>query len=219
MNKAETLQKIEQLGILAVLRGPSPDLTIKMVAALIEGGVTGIEITYSTPNASEVVRSLDQEFGSQILLGMGTLTVPEQVEEAKEAGAKFLVSPHIEKTLASEMASCGLPVMMGALTPSEVMKARAYGSDVVKMFPGSLGGPTYMKALKGPFPDIPMMPTGGVNENNLGEWFAAGAFAVGAGSNLCPKEIAMAGEFQKITVIAKRFISALQTARHSSKKG
>ncbi len=216
MNKAETLQKIEQLGILAVLRGPSPDLTIKMVAALIEGGVTGIEITYSTPNASEVVRSLDQEFGSQILLGMGTLTVPEQVEEAKEAGAKFLVSPHIEKTLASEMASCGLPVMMGALTPSEVMKARAYGSDVVKMFPGSLGGPTYMKALKGPFPDIPMMPTGGVNENNLGEWFAAGAFAVGAGSNLCPKEIAMAGEFQKITVIAKRFISALQTARHSS---
>jgi 2-dehydro-3-deoxyphosphogluconate aldolase/(4S)-4-hydroxy-2-oxoglutarate aldolase len=216
VNKAETLQKIEQLGILAVLRGPSPDLTIKMVAALIEGGVTGIEITYSTPNASEVVRSLDQEFGSQILLGMGTLTVPEQVEEAKEAGAKFLVSPHIEKTLASEMASCGLPVMMGALTPSEVMKARAYGSDVVKMFPGSLGGPTYMKALKGPFPDIPMMPTGGVNENNLGEWFAAGAFAVGAGSNLCPKEIAMAGEFQKITVIAKRFISALQTARHSS---
>jgi 2-dehydro-3-deoxyphosphogluconate aldolase/(4S)-4-hydroxy-2-oxoglutarate aldolase len=199
VNKAETLQKIEQLGILAVLRGPSPDLTIKMVAALIEGGVTGIEITYSTPNASEVVRSLDQEFGSQILLG-----------------AKFLVSPHIEKTLASEMASCGLPVMMGALTPSEVMKARAYGSDVVKMFPGSLGGPTYMKALKGPFPDIPMMPTGGVNENNLGEWFAAGAFAVGAGSNLCPKEIAMAGEFQKITVIAKRFISALQTARHSS---
>lgn len=213
MEKAETLRKIEQLGILAVLRGPSPDLTMKMVAALIEGGVRGIEITYSTPNAPEIVRSLDQEYGSQILLGMGTLTLPEQVEEAKEAGAKFLVSPHSEQTLASAMASCGLPVMMGALTPSEVMKARAYGSDVVKVFPGSLGGPAYMKALKGPFPDIPMMPTGGVNEKNLGEWFAAGAFAVGAGTNLCPKELAVAGEFGKITTIANNFISAVQVAR------
>jgi 2-dehydro-3-deoxyphosphogluconate aldolase/(4S)-4-hydroxy-2-oxoglutarate aldolase len=216
VEKIETLRIIKQLGLLAVIRGPSPDLTIKMVTALIDGGVTGIEITYSTPNAVEVVRSLDQKFGSQILLGMGTLTRPEQVEEAKVAGAKFLVSPHIEQTLASAMASCGLPVMMGALTPSEVVKARTCGSDVVKVFPGSLGGPAYMKALKGPFPDIPMMPTGGVNENNLEEWFAAGAFAVGAGSNLCPKEFAIAGEFGKITSIAKKFVSAVQTAQHNS---
>lgn len=213
MDKEKILQKIEEIGVLAVLRGPSPDLTIKMVAALIEGGVTGIEITYSTPNAAGVVRSLDQEFGSEILLGMGTLTVPGQVEEAKEAGAKFLVSPHTEESLASAMAGCGLPIMMGALTPSEVMQARAYGSDVVKVFPGSLGGPAYMKALKGPFPDIPMMPTGGVNEKNLGDWFSAGAFAVGAGSNLCPKELALAGEFGKITAIAKSFIAAVQAAR------
>lgn len=213
MEKEKTLQKIEEIGVLAVLRGPSPDLTIKMVAALIEGGVTGIEITFSTPNAAGVVRSLDQEFGSDILLGMGTLIVPSQVEEAVEAGAKFLVSPHTEESLASAMAGCGLPVMMGALTPSEVMQARAYGSDVVKVFPGSLGGPAYMKALKGPFPDIPMMPTGGVNEKNLGDWFSAGAFAVGAGSNLCPKELALAGEFGKITAIAKNFIAAVQAAR------
>jgi 2-dehydro-3-deoxyphosphogluconate aldolase/(4S)-4-hydroxy-2-oxoglutarate aldolase len=216
MDKEETLRKIEEIGILAVLRGPSPDLTIKKVAALIEGGVIGIEITYSTPNAAGVVRSLDQEFGSQILLGMGTLVVPEQVEEAKEAGAKYLVSPHTEETLASAMASCGLPMMMGALIPSEVMKARAYGSDVVKVFPGSLGGPAYMKALKGPFPDIPMMPTGGVNEKNLGDWFSAGAFAVAAGSNLCPKELALAGEFGKITAIAKNFIASVQAARYTS---
>lgn len=213
MEKEKTLQKIEEIGVLAVLRGPSPDLTIKMVAALIEGGVTGIEITFSTPNAAGVVRSLDQEFGSDILLGMGTLIVPRQVEEAVNAGAKFLVSPHTEESLASTMAGCGLPIMMGALTPSEVMQARAYGSDVVKVFPGSLGGPAYMKALKGPFPDIPMMPTGGVNEKNLGDWFSAGAFAVGAGSNLCPKELALAGEFGKITAIAKNFIAAVQAAR------
>ena len=216
MDKEKTLQKIEEIGVLAVLRGPTPDLTIKMVAALIEGGVTGIEITYTTPNAAGVVRSLDQEFGSEILLGMGTLIVPGQVEEAVEAGAKFLVSPHTEESLASTMAGCGLPIMMGALTPSEVMQARAYGSDVVKVFPGSLGGPAYMKALKGPFPDIPMMPTGGVNEKNLGDWFSAGAFAVGAGSNLCPKELALAGEFGKITAIARSFIAAVQAARHTS---
>ena len=219
MDKGNILQKIEQLGVLAVLRGPSPDLTIRMVAALVEGGITGIEITFSTPNAAQVVRSLDQEFGSQILLGMGTLTLPGQVKEAMDAGARFLVSPHIESTLAETMASCGLPVMMGALTPSEVMQAWTSGSDVVKVFPGSLGGPAYMKALKGPFPEIPMMPTGGVNENNLEDWFAAGAFAVGAGSNLCPKELAIAGEFGKITAIARNFVSALQTARHKIKKG
>ena len=213
MNKERTLQKIEDLGVLAVLRGPSPDLTLKMVAALVEGGVNGIEITYTTPNAAEVVRLLDKEYGTQIILGMGTLTRPEQVEEAKDAGATFLVSPHTEEKLAQAMADCGLPVMMGALTPSEVMQARAYGSDVVKIFPGSQGGPAYMKSLKGPFPDIPMMPTGGVNDKNLGEWFAAGAFAVGAGSNLCPKELALAGEFDKITTIAKDFLVAVQAAR------
>ena len=215
MDKKKTLKKIEELGALAVLRGPSPDPTLKMVAALIKGGVTGIEITYTTPNAAEVVNSLHQEFGSQITLGMGTLTRTEQVNEAIEAGATFLVSPHIEVELAKAMADCGLPVMFGALTPSEVMQARALGSDVVKIFPGSLGGPAYMKSLKGPFPDILMMPTGGVNEKNLEDWFAAGAFAVGAGSNLCPKELALAGEFGKITDIAKNFMAAVQTARQS----
>ena len=196
--KEKTLQAIQDKGLLAVIRGPSPDLTLKMVEALIEGGVTGIEITFTTPNALEVVRSLDQEYGSGITLGMGTLTKPTHAEEAKSAGASFLVSPHIEENLAKAMTDSGLPVMMGAHTPSEVMKGWNLKSDVIKLFPGSLGGPGYMKALKGPFPEIPMMPTGGVSEANLGDWFSAGAFAVGAGSKLCPKELAVQGEFQKI---------------------
>ncbi len=93
------------------------------------------------------------------------------------------------------------------------MKAYQLGSDVVKIFPGSMGGPAYMKALKGPFPHIPMMPTGGVGENNLVDWFKAGAFAVGAGSNLCPKEFALAGEFEKITEVASNFMAAVKAAR------
>ena len=213
MNKQATLDRIQEVGVLAVLRGPSRELTLKMVDALIQGGVIGIEITYTTPNAAEVVKSLNETFGDQIVLGMGTLTKPEQVEEALGAGATFLVSPHTSPTLGSEMAKSGVPVMMGALTPSEVVQAVELGSDVVKIFPGSLGGPSYMKALKGPFPQIPMMPTGGVSESNLVDWFTAGAFAVGAGSNLCPKELAAAGEFDKITEIAKNFMAAIRAAR------
>jgi 2-dehydro-3-deoxyphosphogluconate aldolase/(4S)-4-hydroxy-2-oxoglutarate aldolase len=213
MSKQEILSKIEEVGVLAVLRGPSEELTLKMVDALIKGGVIGIEITYSTPNAAQVVNSLHKEFGDQIVLGMGTLTKPTQVEEALGAGATFLVSPHTSEVLGKEMAASGAPVMMGALTPSEVMQAYQLGSDVVKIFPGSLGGPSYMKALKGPFPDIPMMPTGGVSDSNLVDWFKAGAFAVGAGSNLCPKEYALSGEFEKITEVASNFMAAVKAAR------
>jgi 2-dehydro-3-deoxyphosphogluconate aldolase/(4S)-4-hydroxy-2-oxoglutarate aldolase len=144
---------------------------------------------------------------------MGTLTEPDQAQAAKDAGSVFIVSPHTEKKLAAAMTATGLPVMMGALTPSEVMQARAWGSDVVKIFPGSLGGPGYMKSLKGPFPDVPMMPTGGVSHENLGGWFAAGAFAVGAGSKLCPKNLALAGEFDQITTIAENFLEAIEKAR------
>ncbi len=215
INKEKTLQKIEELGVLAVIRGPSEELTIKMVDALVKGGVTGIEITFTTPNALEVVSALDKEFGQNIILGMGTLTRPKQAKLAKEAGATFLVSPHINKKLAKAMVETGLPTMMGALTPSEVMQARKYGSDVVKIFPGSLGGPAYMKSLKGPFPDIPMMPTGGVSDKNLAEWFQAGAFAVGAGSNLCPKNLALSGDFHQITGIAKKYVAAINAARNN----
>ena len=213
MNKQAILNKIKSAGLLAVLRGPSPELTIKMVHALVSGGVTGIEITYTTPNASSVVKTLDQEFGETIILGMGTLTTPDQATESATAGAKFLVSPHTESELAAAMRATSLPIMMGALTPSEVHLSRRMGSDVVKLFPGSLGGPSYMKGLKGPFPDIPMMPTGGVTKDNIADWFAAGAVAVGAGSQLCPKSLALEGRFDEITMIAKEFVEAVKRAR------
>ena len=170
-----------------------------MVEALIEGGVLGIEITYSTPNAEEVVRTLSEKFGDGIVLGMGTLTKPEQAESAKEAGANFLVSPICEPALVKAMVASGLLTMAGALTPTEVFQAYSLGTDVVKIFPGSLGGPAYVKALKGPFPYIPMMPTGGVSAGNVADWFAAGVVAVGAGSELCPPELAKDGKFDEIT--------------------
>ena len=213
MNKHDTLKAIQDAGLIAVLRGPSQAITLKMVNALVKGGVTAIEITYSTPNAPDVLQALSQEFADDLILGMGTLTEPYQAQEAVDAGATFLVSPHCDIELAGAMRATGVPMMMGALTPSEVALSRKLGSDVVKLFPGMVGGPTYMKTLKGPFPDIPMMPTGGVDKDNVDQWFAAGAIAVGAGSSLCPTHLAMAGKFDEITAIASQFMQAVWDAK------
>ncbi|HEX5838036.1 MAG TPA: bifunctional 4-hydroxy-2-oxoglutarate aldolase/2-dehydro-3-deoxy-phosphogluconate aldolase [Anaerolineales bacterium] len=217
MNKLEVLEKVKELGLLAVIRGPSPELTVKMVEALVAGGVLGIEITYTTPNAEDVVRTLAGKFGDGVVLGMGTLTKTEQSLSAKEAGAHFLVSPICEPELVRSMAASGLLTMAGALTPTEVFQAYQLGSDVVKVFPGSLGGPAYVKALKGPFPYIPMMPTGGVNAGNMAEWFASGVVAVGAGSELCPPQLAKEGKFDEISRRAAEFVQVLKTSRSTSK--
>ena len=213
MNKLEVLQKIQELGLLAVIRGPNPELTLKMVDALVAGGVKGIEITYSTPNAEEVTRKLKDRYGDEIMLGMGTLTDPHQVDSARAAGANFLVSPICERELVCAMAASGLTSMAGALTPTEVFQAYQLGTDVVKVFPGSLTGPGYIKALKGPFPYIPMMPTGGVSASNVAEWFAVGVVAVGAGSELCPPQLAKAGKFAEISRLAAEFVQIVHNAR------
>ena len=213
MDKSTILQKIKDLGVVAVIRGPSPELTVQMVGALLQGGVKGIEITYSTPNAEQVVRELAQKFGQEALLGMGTLTRPEQAQSAKAAGAQFLVSPICEPELVKAMATSGLLTMIGALTPTEVYQAHTLGADVVKVFPGSLVGPAYIKALRGPFPEIAFIPTGGVSAANVGEWFAAGVVAVGAGSELCPPQLAKEGKFDEIAKRAAEFVATLNAAR------
>lgn len=213
MNKQEILERIKQLGLLAVIRGPSAALTVQMVEALVKGGVFGIEITYSTPDAENVVRTLSSRYGDQVVLGMGTVTKPEQAASAKAAGARFLVSPVCEPTLVKAMVDTGLLTMAGALTPTEVLQAYQLGSDVVKIFPGSLGGPAYLKALRGPFPYIPMMPTGGVSAKNVADWYKAGVVAVGAGSELCPPDLAKAGKFEEITQRAAEFVRVLNQSR------
>lgn len=213
LNKVEILSKIHDLGILSVIRGPTPEITLRMVDALVAGGVKGIEITYSTPNAVGTVSLLHEEFGDEILLGMGTLTLPEQPAEAKSAGASFIVSPHCEIELAQSMARSGLLVIIGAFTPSEVMLARKLGADVVKIFPGSTGGAGHLKALRGPFSDLLAIPTGGVDLDNIQQWFDAGALAVGAGSALCPAAWAKDGRFEEITERARAFVEAVARAR------
>jgi len=213
MNKKLVFDRISSLGLLAVIRGPSEQKTLKAVEALVKGGVKGIEITYSTPNACSVVNTLAKEYGEEILLGMGTLTEPEQVKLAADNGAKFIVSPVFEPTLAGTFIESGLLSMVGCFSPSEVFKAYKMGADIIKIFPGSLAGPSYIKDLRGPFPDIPFIPTGGVNKENIHEWFKVGVIAVGAGSNLCPKDLVINEEYEKITAIAREFVEAVNMAK------
>ena len=210
MEPATSLQKVEDLGLIAVVRGESPEAALEVVAALIEGGVLGIEITFTTPEAPGVITELDTEYGDDILLGAGTVTTREQAEQAAEAGSTYLVSPGTDPELLPTMLETGLLVLPGVLTPSEVMLARRLGAPAVKLFPGSSGGPSYLKALRGPFPDVPFVPTGGVSLDNISEWFAAGALAVGAGGALAPPAVKDRGA---VVENARRFAEAVRVAR------
>jgi 2-dehydro-3-deoxyphosphogluconate aldolase/(4S)-4-hydroxy-2-oxoglutarate aldolase len=206
------LAPLRQAGVLAVLRAPSADGAVAAVDALIAGGVTGIEVTYSTPGAPDVIAAV-RERHPQALVGAGTVRTPEEARAAADAGASFLVSPGTTPELAGAMLDTGLTVLTGAMTPSEVMAATALGVHVVKVFPASLGGPAFLRALRAPFPDVPLMPTGGVNAGNLKDWVAAGAVAVGAGgARASPADIA-AGRWDTLTENARTFAAALAEAR------
>lgn len=205
------LTALSNTRVLAVVRAPSADSALLAADALVAGGVTGLEITYSTPDAPAVIRELAARYGERIYLGAGTVTTPAQAEQAREAGATFLVSPGTRPELTRAMKETGLAVMTGALTPSEVMAALEYGADVVKIFPASLGGPAFLKALRGPFPDLPLMPTGGVTPQNIDKWFAAGAIAVGAGGDLVSGADLAAGRYDEVERKARLF-SGLEVA-------
>jgi 2-dehydro-3-deoxyphosphogluconate aldolase / (4S)-4-hydroxy-2-oxoglutarate aldolase len=212
MEPDRTLKRTEDLGLLAVVRGESRAAALEVVGALIEGGVLGIEITLTTPEATQMIRDLDEEYGDRILLGAGTVTTHEQVEQSAEAGATFLVSPGCDPNLLPAMLETGLLVVPGTLTPSEVMLARGLGAQAVKLFPGSLGGPSYLKALLGPFPGVPFVPTGGVSLGNIVDWFAAGAFAVGAGGTLAPSSLG-GRDRGEVVENARRCAEAVRAAR------
>jgi 2-dehydro-3-deoxyphosphogluconate aldolase / (4S)-4-hydroxy-2-oxoglutarate aldolase len=213
MDKAVTLERVREIGLLAVLRAPDPDGARRAVHVLIEAGVTGIEITYSTPGAASVISSLRETYGDDALVGAGTVTKAEQASEAAAAGAGFLVSPGLDDEVVAAMLGTGLTTMAGALTPTEVMRATRLGVDVVKVFPGSLVGPSYLRSLRGPFPNVPFMPTGGVSAANVADWLAAGAVAVGAGGELASDSDIRSGDFDAIREKGRAFVAALREAR------
>lgn len=213
MDKQAILTRIAELGLLAVLRAPEPAGARRAVDALVEAGVLGIEITYSTPDAASVIAAVKQSYGDEVLVGAGTLVTHAQVAEAAEAGASYLVSPGLDDEVVASMRATSLPAMAGVLTPTEVMRGVRLGVDVMKLFPGSLGGPSYLRSLRGPFPDIPFMPTSGVSADNVGDWLAAGAIAVGAGGELASAGDISSGDFAGIREKGRRFLTAIREAR------
>ncbi len=155
-----------------------------MSEALLRGGVMGIEITYSTPDCCGAIRRVLANAPAQAAVGVGTVRTIAQLEAAAAAGATYAVSPHTDADICRAALRLGIPMLPGAITPTEIVAAWNLGAACVKLFPGSLVGPDYLKAVKAPLPDIAIMPTGGVSVENMHEWFAAGAVAVGMGGNL-----------------------------------
>lgn len=210
---SDRLARARATGVLAVLRASTPELALEASEAIIRGGITGIEVTFSTPDAPGVIRELIARHGDAAYIGAGTVTTAAQADAAAEAGAEFLVSPGTLPDLTRAMLATGRVVMTGAMTPTEVMTALELGVDVVKIFPASLGGPSYLGALRGPFPDAPLMPTGGVSPDNLAAWFAAGAVAVGAGGDLANGASIAASDWSDIEQRSARFAAALAATR------
>lgn len=216
---SDILFRLTEVGVIAVIRAPSAQAAVDGTRALVAGGVTGIEITYSTPDAAGAIAQVAEEFGDEVLLGAGTLRTAAQVRESVDAGAAFLVSPGFDAELATAMVASGRTTMIGALTPTEVMAADAAGADVIKIFPAELHGPKLIKSLRGPFGDLAFMPTGGVSAANVGEWIDAGVVAVGAGGSLISADDLAAGRFAEITARAREFADAYSAARTAQAVG
>jgi len=198
--------RLSAAGIVAVIRAASVEAALDCTRALVRGGVTGIEITFSTPGAAEAIAQARREL-PDALVGAGTVLDRASLAAACDAGAAFLVSPHTDEALLDAARERDVPFLPGALTPTEVVRAHRAGAACVKLFPGSAVGPGYVKALRGPLPHIPLMPTGGVDEQNLGEWFAAGVVAVGMGGSLAT------GTPEAVEAAARRVSAALRALR------
>ncbi len=209
--KIEVLGKITAAGLVAVIRAESPDQASRIAEACANGGVAALEITFTVPGASGVIEHLAKNFTGQILLGAGTVLDPETARIAILAGAHFVVSPALNPETARLCNRYQVPYMPGAGTVGEIIEAMESGADIVKVFPGEILGPAFVKAVKGPLPQANLMPTGGVSLENVDEWINAGAVALGVGGKLTAG--AKNGDFASITRIARQFVDKIKEAR------
>ena len=213
-SKDEALAQLGEDGIVPVIRAESAAIAVQVAEALVEGGIRTLEITMTVPDAMSAIRAVATRFGTAVLLGAGTVTSRELAEGAIDAGAEFLVTPCVVTDVIAVASERGIAVLPGALTPTEVFTAWSAGGDIIKVFPAAnVGGAAYIKALRAPFPQIPLCPTGGVNLQTIAEFIKAGAVAVGVGGELISKTAIEQGDFAQITALARQYVHALETAR------
>jgi 2-dehydro-3-deoxyphosphogluconate aldolase / (4S)-4-hydroxy-2-oxoglutarate aldolase len=217
MSCTENLQRVLNTGIVAILRAPSSEHLTNVARALFEGGIDVIEVTFTVPGALEILAAVKKELGSRVLLGAGTVLDPETARAALFAGAEFVVSPSLNPHVIRLCNRYDKLVMPGAFTPTEILAAWEAGADMVKVFPSDAVGPSYLKALKGPFPQIRLMPTGGVNLQTLPEFIKAGACAVGVGSSLVEPQAIRDGKLDRIRDLAGQYLQVLKAARDGKK--
>jgi len=214
MEKQKVRQRIEEIGVVPVVRASSAREARIAVDAVCEGGIPIVEITMTVPGAVDVIRELTKNCSGDVLVGAGTVLNLEAAKRCLDAGAQFLVSPGLNLQVVQLAAAEGKLMMAGALTPTEVITAWEAGSDFVKVFPcGQVGGAKYIKALKGPLPQVPLVPTGGVNLMTAAEFIEAGAAALGVGGELVQAEALKSGKPEIIVENARKFLAIVKEAR------
>lgn len=213
MSRHADLERVLQSGVVAIIRASSGEQLVNVAQALYEGGIEVIEVTFTTPGVVEVISAVRKKFGAKILLGAGTVLDPETARIALLAGAEFIVSPCVNLEIIKLAHRYDKLVMPGAYTPTEIVTAWEAGADIVKLFPADIGGAGYLKALKGPLPQVRLMPTGGVNQKTLPDFVNAGACAVGLGSQLVEKDALEQGNFRRIQELAAEYQRLMKQAR------
>lgn len=217
MTEDEIRRRITDIGVVPVVRGRNSEEAMMAVEAVRAGGIPIVEITMTVPGAIDVIAQLAKNVGASVLVGAGTVLDAETARECLSAGAQFVVSPGFDRETVEVVKGEGKLMMAGALTPTEIIAAWKSGADFVKVFPcGSVGGPKYIRALRGPFPQVPFVPTGGVNLETAGEFIRAGAAALGVGGELVPAEALKAGNAEAITANARKFLDIVKNARAAS---
>ncbi len=213
MTKLEQMQRIEECGIVAIIRANSSNELIEAAVAIQTGGVDVIEITMTTPDALQVIGEVSARLGNAVLIGVGSVLDAETARAAMLAGAEFVVSPVTKPDIIEICNRYGKAVIPGAFTPTEILYAWETGADYVKVFPSSGVGPSYIKDIKAPLPQIPLIPTGGINVNNAAEFLKAGASALGVGSALVSSDIIDSGNFTVLTERAEKLVAAVKSVK------
>ena len=214
MEKSKIMQHMHELGLVPVLRASSAEEAIQIADAILAGGVNVLEVTMTVPGAIRVIEQMANHHGDKLLIGAGTVLDAETARNCMLAGAQFIVSPALDVRTIELCRRYSVPVMPGALTPTEILTAWQAGADVVKVFPCSaLGGAKYLKAVHGPLPQIQLIPTGGVSLSTAEEFLAAGAFALGVGSDLVDAKAVREGRIHTITENARKYIGIVKKFR------
>ena len=210
---AENLASIKACGVVAVLRADRPDALVQVAQAIARGGIGAVEITMTTPGALDVIGECANRLGDEILLGAGTVLDPETARAAILAGAEYIVTPTLNPDVITLCRRYDKVIIPGALTPTEILTAWECGADIVKVFPATAVGPRYFKDVKAPLPQIDLMPTGGVDLDNAGDFIRAGACAIAVGGNLVDQAAVAAGDWQALTDTSRQYVEAVGNAR------